>query len=309
MPPTLILANITLLMPTDKILITGANGQLGKCIKDASTNFAEYDFLFADKKMLDISNAEQIETYFEKHQPSYIINCAAYTAVDKAETEQDLAYAINENGVKNLLEVCEKYNTKILHISTDYVFEGNGTIPYTPKDKINPQGIYGKSKAKGEEVLLSANVSSIIVRTSWVYSEYGHNFFKTMYRLGAEKESLTVVNDQIGCPTFAGDLAYVLLEIIRLKKDWTETEIYHYSNSGKISWYDFALKIMELGNHNCQVNPIPTIDYPTPVKRPAYSLLSTEKIAKVFGLSIPWWEDSLGKCLKRFRELEVHLSK
>jgi len=187
----------------DKILITGANGQLGKCIKDASEHFKGYDFLWADKTRLDISNDQQVQIYFEKHQPQYIINCAAYTAVDKAESEQDLAYSINETGVKNLAEACKKYSTKILHISTDYVFEGNGTKPYTPEDAINPQGVYGKSKAKGEEVLIAADIPSVIVRTSWVYSQYGHNFFKTMYRLGAEKESLNVVNDQIGCPTYA----------------------------------------------------------------------------------------------------------
>jgi len=294
--------NITLIMLADKILVTGANGQLAKCIKDASVNFNEYDFLFADKIVLDISKKSQVEAYFEKYQPQYIINCAAYTAVDKAESEQGLAYAINETGVKNLAEICKKYQTKILHISTDYVFEGNSGIPYTPEDKINPQGVYGKSKAKGEEVLLSANIPSVIIRTSWIYSQYGHNFFKTMYRLGAEKESLNVVNDQMGCPTYASDLAYVLLEIIRLKKEWTDTEIYHYSNCGKITWYDFAAKIMELGNYSCVVNPISTSDYPTPAKRPLYSLLSTEKTAKVFGLSIPYWEDSLQKCWIRYRE-------
>jgi len=290
-------------MQADKILITGANGQLAKCIKDVSVNFTEYEFLFADKITLDIGNTKQVQTYFEKHQPKYLINCAAYTAVDKAETEPELAYTINETGVSNLANACQKYGSKLIHISTDYVFEGNGLRPYTPEDKINPQGIYGKSKAKGEEVLQSAKLPSVIVRTSWVYSQYGHNFFKTMYRLGAEKESLNVVNDQIGCPTYAGDLAYVLLEIIRLKKDWTDTEIYHYSNSGKTSWYNFAAKIMELGEYTCVVNPIATTDYPTPAKRPSYSLLSSEKITKVFGLSIPWWEDSLQKCLDRYKSL------
>lgn len=289
-------------MLNDKILITGANGQLGKCLKDASANFKACDFLFADKAMLDISNNNTVQTYFDQHQPQYLINCAAYTAVDKAETEQELAYAINEKGTQHLSKACKKYHTKMLHISTDYVFEGNGTKPYTPDDKINPQGVYGKSKAKGEEVLMLANIPSVIVRTSWVYSQYGHNFFKTMSRFGAEKESLTVVNDQIGCPTYAGDLAYALLEIIRLKKNWTGTEIYHYSNGGQISWYDFAVKIMDLDHYNCVVNPIPTKDYPTPAKRPSYSLLSTEKIAKAFGLSIPWWEDSLQKCWKRYQE-------
>jgi len=286
----------------DKILITGANGQLSRCIKDTSSNFTEFEFLFADKSTLDITNVRQVQSCFEKHQPQYIINCAAFTAVDKAESEQELAYSINKEGVENLLEACQKYHTRILHISTDYVFEGNGTKPYSPEDKINPQGIYGKSKAQGEEVLLSAKIPSIIVRTSWVYSEYGHNFFKTMSRLGAEKENLNVVNDQIGCPTYAGDLAYILLEIIRLKKNWIGAEIYHYSNAGRISWYDFAVKIMELGEYDCKVNPISTVDYPTLAKRPAFSLLSTEKIAKSFGLSIPWWEDSLKKCWDRFRK-------
>ncbi len=293
--------NITLNMRRDKILVTGANGQLGKCLKDASANFKMYNFLFADKATLDISKDHTVQTFFEQHQPQYLINCAAYTAVDKAETEQELAYAINEKGVQHLSKACKKHHTKMLHISTDYVFEGNGTKPYTPDDVINPQGVYGKSKASGEQVLLEENIPAVIVRTSWVYSEYGHNFFKTMCRLGAEKESLTVVNDQIGCPTYAGDLAYVLLEIIRLKKDWSTPAIFHYSNCGQISWYNFASKIMELGNHSCTIHPIPTVDYPTPAKRPAYSLLSAEKIAKSFGLSVPWWADSLGKCWKKYK--------
>jgi len=290
-------------MKQDKILITGANGQLGKCLKDAAAHFKNFQFLFEDKTNLDITNSENVLSYFKQHQPDYIINCAAYTPVDKAETEQDLAFSINEAGIQNLVEAVKSYPSKIVHISTDYVFDGSGMHPYKPNHSTNPQGIYGLSKAKGEQVLLKANLPSIIVRTSWVYSEYGHNFFKTMTRLGAEKENLNVVNDQIGCPTYAGDLAYTLLQIISSKLKWIDNEIYHYSNCGKVSWYDFAMKIMELNEYNCTVNPIPTSEYPTPAKRPAYSVLSIGKIAQTFGLSIPFWTDSLKKCHERFQKI------
>lgn len=295
-------------MKPDRIVVTGANGQLGKCLKDvAAQQFSsnrKMDFLFEDKLSLDITNEDLLQSYFKTHQPSYIINCAAYTAVDKAETEQELAFAINEQGVKNLIETAKSYQTKIIHISTDYVFEGDGTEPYIPEDKINPQGAYGLSKAKGEQAILSDYKAAVIIRTSWVYSEYGHNFFKTMHKLSKEKEQLNIVNDQVGCPTYAGDLAYAILQIINTKQNWSQPEIYHFANCGKITWYSFAKKIMELSGSNCKINGIPSSEYPTPAKRPAFSLLSTEKIAKAFGLSIPFWEDSLRKCFSKFIELQ-----
>jgi len=284
------------------VLVTGADGQLGSCINDRVDQYSNLNFAFHDAKTLDITNDNAVKEFVSDNDINLIINCAAYTAVDKAESEVDLAYQVNEKGVTILANAALKNNGKIIHFSTDYVFNGKSETPYLPNSPIDPQGIYGKSKAAGEQALLNSKCEGIIIRTSWVYSEYGNNFYKTMNRLGAEKDSLNVVNDQIGCPTYAGDLASIALQIANGDL-FKNNEIYHYCNSGKISWYDFAKEIMHVAEHNCKINPIPSSEYPTPAKRPPFSLMNTEKIAKEYGISIPWWKDSLVKCHNNFKKL------
>jgi len=290
-------------MRLDNILITGANGQLGQCIKDVAPLFPNYNFIFTTKANLDITNGTAIKDFFKTHQPKFCINCAAYTAVDKAEEEMDLADKINHLAVASLGVICQQNSTKLIHISTDYVFDGQATEPYRTTNEVEPIGAYGRSKAFGEQSLVNNNIPAVIIRTAWVYSEYGNNFFKTMYRLGNGKAALNVVNDQIGNPTYAKDLAYAILQILPQVKTLNQTEILHYANAGKISWFNFAESIMELGNYNCTINPIPTVEYPTPAKRPAYSVLSTEKIVKQYGISIPFWKHSLVKCFKNYEQL------
>jgi len=305
MHPILKIANVisSIILNKLNVLITGADGQLGSCIKDRVKNYPLYKFNFHNSKTLDITDKKLVETFVTKNDINYIINCAAYTAVDKAESEVDIAYKVNETGVLNLAEAANRNNAKMIHFSTDYVFAGDSDKPYLPDSTIDPQGVYGASKAAGEKALLNSKCESIIIRTSWVYSEYGNNFYKTMHRLGAEKESLNVVNDQIGCPTYAGDLALLSLSIVDSGK-LTNNEIYHYCNAGKLSWYDFAKEIMKIAEHNCKINPIPTNEYPTPALRPPFSLMNTEKIAKEYGISIPWWKDSLLKCHNNFQKLK-----
>lgn len=290
-------------MRLDSVLVTGSNGQLGQCLKDVASQFKSYNFIFTTRANLDITNTTQVEDFFKTHQPKFCINCAAYTAVDKAEEEPDLANEINHLAVANLGDICQQHATKLIHISTDYVFDGQATQPYRTTNEIEPIGAYGRSKAFGEQSLVDKNIAAIIIRTAWVYSEYGKNFFKTMHRLGGEKEELNVVNDQIGSPTYARDLAYATLQILSQIKALKQTEIFHYANAGKISWFNFAEAIMEIGNLNCKINPIPTAEFPTPAKRPAYSLLSTKKIVKQFGISIPFWKSSLVKCFKNYKRL------
>jgi len=290
-------------MRLNSVLVTGSNGQLGKCIKDVAPLFENYNFIFTNRTNLDITDTNAIETFFDTHHPKFCINCAAYTAVDKAEEEVELANQINHSSVAELGNICQQYSTKLVHISTDYVFNGTANQPYRTTDEIEPIGTYGKSKALGEQYLIEHNIPSIIIRTAWVYSEYGKNFFKTMHKLGGEKEALSVVNDQIGSPTYAKDLAYAIFQILPQLKTLSQTEIFHYANAGKISWFNFAEAIMEIGEFNCKINPIPTSEYPTPAKRPAYSLLSTEKIVKQYGIGIPFWKHSLEKCFKNYETI------
>lgn len=278
------------------ILIAGANGQLGSEIQELSADYP-YAFFFTCKDDLDISDAKAIEAFINHHHIDTIINCAAYTAVDKAESDEKNADTTNHQALHSLAKLSTQYNLKLIHISTDYVFDGINSKPYVETDSTHPQSVYGKTKYLGEQALLHVNPkNSIIIRTSWVYSSYGANFVKTMLRLGLERESLGVVYDQIGTPTYANDLAKAILDILP-HINTEQTEIYHYANEGVLSWYDFAKEIMKMANLTCKIVPIETSHYPTPAKRPHYSILNKTKIKEAYALEIPYWKDSLDKCL------------
>ena len=282
-----------------KVLVTGAAGQLGSEIREIAP--AE-GYIFADRSVLDISDKEVMALFIDLNDIDTIINCAAYTAVDKAEEDVENADLINHIAIKNMAEIAREKGLKLVHVSTDYVFDGKNYKPYTEEDSPNPTGIYGKTKLAGEEAMMKiAPRNSIIIRTSWVYSSFGNNFVKTMLRLGKERDELGVIYDQIGTPTYAADLAAAILEILP-KIDNPKPEIYHYSNEGAISWYDFAKEIMKMAKLSCQINPIETWQYPTPAKRPHYSLLNKAKIKKDFDVTIPYWKDSLSACLTKLGE-------
>ena len=285
-----------------KILVTGSNGQLGKELKKLAASFPQFDFTFLSREDLPIHHFEMVRNYFNVYHPQYLINCAAYTAVDIAEQENDRAFQVNGEAVAVLAAICKEHHTKFIHISTDYVFDGTASTPYKEDSPTNPQSVYGASKLEGEKQALQFNPDSIVIRTSWVYSEYGKNFVKTMLKLIQEKEEINVVNDQVGSPTYTADLAEAILNIIQ----WPQTHdsrlttlggVYHYSNEGIISWYDFAVAIKELIGSSCRINPIPTSQYPTPAKRPAYSVLDKTKIQKAFGIELKGWKKSLARCL------------
>lgn len=278
------------------ILVTGCNGQLGKELQAIANQYPQFQFLFASREDLKLHHFGLVENFFIGTQPQFCINCAAYTAVDKAEGEKDLAMLVNGEAVGNLAAICKKYNTKLIHISTDYVFDGESETPYKEDDATNPINTYGASKLLGEQLCMKENAESIIIRTSWVYSSFGNNFVKTMMRLMSERNEINVVSDQMGSPTYAADLAKAILDIIESKK-WT-AGIYHYSNEGKISWYEFAIAIKEMNESVCKVNPIATAQHPTAAKRPHYSLLNKDKIKTVFQIQIPDWKDSLKKCVE-----------
>jgi len=285
------------------ILVTGANGQLGNSLRLLARSYTAYQFLFTDVDTLDICDKESLLEYARANTVHYIINCAAYTAVDKAEDDVELCYKINRDAVKNLAEAA-KGKARIIHISTDYVFDGKADAPYKETDAINPQSVYGKSKREGEEILMTVCPESIIIRTAWLYSSYGNNFVKTMLHLGKERTELNVVCDQKGTPTYAADLAQAILSIITYseKEKTVHSGIYHYSNEGLISWYDFTEKIFQLaGITSCRVNPIPTDQYPTKASRPMYSVLDKTKIKETFQILVPEWEVSLEKCIKRIK--------
>jgi dTDP-4-dehydrorhamnose reductase len=283
------------------ILVTGANGQLGSEIRELSTEY-EYSFFFTDKDELDIVNEDEIKNFVLKNQIDTIINCAAYTAVDKAEKDKENADKVNRKAVKKLAKISKEKDIKLVHISTDYVFDGKAYKPYVEEFQTKPNSVYGQTKLDGELEMININPhNSIIIRTSWVYSSYGANFVKTMLRLGKEKDELGVIFDQVGTPTYAADLAKAILEILpQIKND--KVDIYHYSNEGAISWYDFAKEIMKMAKLDCKVNPIETFQYPTPASRPHYSLLNKAKIKKEFNIEIPYWKDGLDDCLKRLGE-------
>jgi dTDP-4-dehydrorhamnose reductase len=296
-------------MPKIKtILVTGRCGQLGRSIYSLISHYPHYQFTCTSRDELDLSCSQNIQSYFAHHSFDVIINCAAYTAVDKAEEQHEMAEAINHLAVKQLAEIALKNNSILIHISTDYVFDGTGYQPYLENMPTNPQNIYGESKLKGEQAIEVTACNAIIIRTSWVYSEYGNNFVKTMLRLGNEREQLNVIFDQLGTPTYAHDLATSILTIVdSLSHNLTDfkqqkVNCYHYSNEGVCSWYDFAKTIFELTNTQCAVMPIETKDYPTPAKRPHYSLLNKAKIKQHYQLTIPYWKDSLQACLNNIQQ-------
>lgn len=283
------------------ILVTGSNGQLGSEIREISSNYP-YTFYFTDKETLDITNETDIKSFIQTNNINTIINCAAYTAVDKAESDEETADKVNRKAVKKLAKISKESNIKLIHISTDYVYDGKNFKPYCEEYQTNPTSVYGKTKLDGELEMIKINpLNSIIIRTSWVYSYFGANFVKTMLRLGKEKESLGVIFDQIGTPTYAKDLAKVILDIMP-KINNEKVSIYNYSNEGVLSWYDFAKEIMKMAKLNCNINPLETFQYPTPAKRPYYSLLNKTKIKSTFNIEIPYWKDSLDDCLKRLGE-------
>lgn len=278
-----------------KILITGANGQLGSEIRVLSPLFPDFDFVFADRAEFSLESESETRSFLEKTKPDYLVNCAAYTAVDKAETEVELADLVNHKAVALLAKWSFENNCKLIHISTDYVFDGTSEIPLKENDQTNPQNEYGRTKLLGEIACQKNNPDSIIIRTAWVYSEFGSNFVKTMLRLMNERDSISVVNDQIGSPTYAKDLAEAILKIIETE-NWYPG-IYNFSNEGKISWFEFALAIKEISGSSCDVKGIPSEAYPTPAKRPAYSLLDKTKIKEVYKIKISDYKSSLEKCL------------
>jgi dTDP-4-dehydrorhamnose reductase len=287
-----------------KILVTGANGQLGKELREFSSLHTGLEFVFLSREDLPIHQFELVRKYFNTLKPAYCINCAAYTAVDKAESEKDLAFLINGEAVGVLAAICKEHNTKFIHISTDYVFNGKAASPYTESFPTDPLNVYGASKLEGEKQAMELNPGSIIIRTSWLYSSLGKNFVRTMMKLMSEKDKIKVVNDQLGSPTNAADLAEIIFNIIGLCHlqiyDWTPG-IYNFSNEGIISWYDFAKAIKEFTNSPCDVKPISTTEYPTPAKRPAYSGLDKTKIQKTFGIKLKGWEASLRTCISNMK--------
>ena len=279
-----------------KVLVTGANGQLGSEIRRISGLFPDIVFAFTDVDELDITHSLKVASYLAAFQPQFLINCAAYTAVDKAETDIEMATLLNATAVGILSKQSAEIGCKMIHVSTDYVFNGRGPRPYKEDDPVDPQSAYGKTKLEGEVLCQKFNPESLIIRTSWLYSAFGNNFVKTMIRLGNERDELGVIVDQIGSPTNAADLAAAVLTIISSVENGNKSfvpGIYHYSNEGVASWYDFTKAIFDIAGINCSVKPIASEDYPSPVQRPAYSVMNKSKIKLIFGLQIPHWRDSL----------------
>ncbi|MDD4431082.1 MAG: dTDP-4-dehydrorhamnose reductase [Bacteroidales bacterium] len=285
------------------VLVTGANGQLGSEIRLLANQYPQFAFTFTDIQELDLQDSKSIMDCFSQLKPAYLINCAAYTAVDKAENDIDLCYAINSAAVSHLALAAKQHNTTVLHVSTDYVFDGKQSRPYHESDPVCPVSVYGKSKLQGEQALNDiCPTSSVIVRTAWLYSAFGNNFVKTMIRLGREKSELRVVSDQWGSPTYAADLAEALIKIIlSAEAGHFSPGIYHYSNEGSCSWYEFAQKIHQLaGITSCKIIPVSTAEYPTAAQRPSYSLLDKSKIRGDYGVAVPLWTESLEACLSNF---------
>ncbi|MGE4586641.1 MAG: dTDP-4-dehydrorhamnose reductase [Mangrovibacterium sp.] len=290
-----------------KILITGANGQLGSEIREKAVRFSGFRFVFTDIRELDLTDRAAVERLMEQESPDFLLNCAAYTAVDVAESDDELAGLLNMKIPGWLGKITKSKGCRMIHVSTDYVFDGTACLPYKESDMVNPESVYGKTKLNGEISLLRENPEAIIIRTAWLYSAYGTNFVKTMIRLGQERDELKVVYDQVGTPTYAGDLAEAILNIVSgAAKDignW-KPGIYHYSNEGVCSWYDFARAVHEFSEINCRVHPVTTDEYPTPARRPAFSVLNKSKIKRVFKLEIPYWRDSLRICVEDIKRLK-----
>ncbi len=279
----------------EKVLVTGCNGQLGLSLRKLIAAFPAYDFKFTDKHNLDITDKAALEKHFEEEQFNAVLHFAAYTAVDKAESESDLCRQINTEATETIARLCERHSSKLIFISTDFVFDGSQSSPYLPTDKPNPLSVYGSTKAQAEQAVLSLCTKSLVIRTSWLYSEFGNNFVKTMQRLGREREQLNVVFDQVGTPCYATDLANAVM--MCLEKDF-EARILHFSNEGVCSWYDFAKRIMALSHIDCKVKPIRSTDYPTAATRPHFSVLDKADIKQFLNIEIPHWEESLTECIK-----------
>ncbi|HET9744940.1 MAG TPA: dTDP-4-dehydrorhamnose reductase [Chitinophagaceae bacterium] len=285
-----------------KILVTGSGGQLGKELQDLAPSYPQFEFVFLSKEDMPIHNFELVRVFFNSIRPAYCINCAAYTAVDKAESEKELAFQVNGEAVGVLAAVCQEHGTRLVHVSTDYVFNGEATYPYTENFPTDPINVYGASKLEGEKQAIGFNADCIVIRTSWVYSSYGKNFVKTMVRLMDEKDEISVVNDQIGSPTYAADLAEAIL---KLAEDKWVPGIYNFSNEGMVSWYEFAEAIKHIIKCPCDVKPITTAEYPTPAKRPAYSVLDKTKIQQTFGIQLKDWKESLTTCLEKIQKQRI----
>ncbi len=283
-----------------KILVFGASGQLGHCIKKVAAEQGLTDIYFPGEDEADILNEEGLEKLFAKYEPQFCINCAAYTAVDRAEEDITTARKVNKDGAANIARLCKTYNAALVHVSTDFVFEGNTPYPLVETDAANPINVYGLTKLEGEQAIAEILPEHYTLRTSWLYSEYGNNFVKTMLRLGAERDELNIIADQVGTPTYAIDLAGCILAIIAA--DNKQYGIYHYSNEGVTSWYDFAAGIFDISNTSVKVLPIRTSQYPTPAVRPTFSVMDKSKVKSTFDIQIPYWRNSLEVCIKRLNE-------
>jgi dTDP-4-dehydrorhamnose reductase len=282
------------------ILITGSHGQLGNEMQQAANRFQSFNFLYTDVEDLDICDKAALNSYVKANNVNIIVNCAAYTAVDKAEDDVALCYKINSDAVRNIGKVAKENGIKVVHISTDYVFDGTNYIPYTEDQPVCPSSVYGKSKLSGEQALIESCDQAVIIRTAWLYSSFGNNFVKTMMKLGTERDSLNVIFDQIGSPTYAADLADTILRVI--SHDTFVPGIYHFSDEGVCSWYDFTISIHRIAGIDCNVHPIETKDYPARTPRPHYSVLNKAKIKSTYGIVIPHWEVSLEKCIEILKQ-------
>lgn len=287
-------------MSKPRIFVTGANGQLGKELKAISSGYPQFDFIFLSREDMPIQRFELVRNFFKVYQPNYFINCAAYTQVDRAEKESELAFEVNGESVGVLSAICKENKTRFVHISTDYVFDGKATTPYKEEFPPNPVNEYGASKLDGERQAFQLNPETIIIRSSWVYSEFGKNFVRTMLQLMARQNEISVVNDQFGSPTYAADLAEAIMKIIS-SGNWS-AGMYHYCNDGVISWYDFAKAIAEISGNDCKINPITSKEYPTPAARPVYSALDTSKIKNTFNIQTKNWKESLAVCIDKIRK-------
>ncbi|MDP2629856.1 MAG: dTDP-4-dehydrorhamnose reductase [Candidatus Uhrbacteria bacterium] len=284
-----------------KLLVIGSNGQLGSELQELLRDRTDVTSLFVDRNELDITDEAAVDTFFSEHKPEYCINAAAYTNVEGAETDEGMARAVNARGPEYIATACARTGTLLFHISTDFVFDGKKSVPYTEGDEPHPLGVYGQTKYEGDLAVQARCPKSFIIRTSWLYSTYGKNFVKTILRLCAERESLPVVADQYGSPTYARDLAAALLQIIDICQEKKATDIpygiYHYANDGEVTWFEFAYKIVEIAGLSCALQPIPSADFPSRVARPVYSALSSKKIQYTFGIGVPEWDESLAACI------------